>query len=169
MTRSANQILIQKLIILCKSISQIRGFFWSVFSRIWKEYGEIRSISPYSVRMRENADRKKLRIWTLFTQWVLFKMGRWEDVFCVFFWLCQLLFQWKFLWKQVLLLNYLLPQPSVMFQWYQYNGSANQICNIFYLFEFSVFHHPFKCHDKKRVTQDEHCTRNEVFHWGFLQ
>ena len=33
-------------------------FFWSVFSRIWTEYGEIRSISPYAVRMRENTDRK---------------------------------------------------------------------------------------------------------------
>ena len=33
-------------------------FFWSAFSRIWTEYGEIRSISPYSVRMRENADQK---------------------------------------------------------------------------------------------------------------
>ena len=26
-------------------------------------------ISPYSVRMRENTEQKKLRIWTLFTQW----------------------------------------------------------------------------------------------------
>ena len=25
-------------------------------------------ISPYSVRMRENTDQKKIRIWTLFTQ-----------------------------------------------------------------------------------------------------
>ena len=31
--------------------------FWSAFSRIWTEYGEIRSISPYLVRMRENADQ----------------------------------------------------------------------------------------------------------------
>ena len=30
-----------------------------------------RSISPYSVRMRENTDQKKRRIWTLFTQCVL--------------------------------------------------------------------------------------------------
>ena len=30
--------------------------FWSAFSRIRTEYGEIRRISPYSVRMRENAD-----------------------------------------------------------------------------------------------------------------
>ena len=31
--------------------------FWSVFFRIRTEYGEIRSISPYSVRMRENTDQ----------------------------------------------------------------------------------------------------------------
>ena len=34
-----------------------RSFFWSVFSRI-------RSMSLYSVRMRENTGQKKLRIWT---------------------------------------------------------------------------------------------------------
>ena len=31
--------------------------FWSSFSRIWTDYGVIRSISLYSVRMRENADQ----------------------------------------------------------------------------------------------------------------
>ena len=31
--------------------------FWSVFSHIPTEYGEIRSISTFSVRMRENADQ----------------------------------------------------------------------------------------------------------------
>ena len=31
--------------------------FWSAFSRIQTEYGEIRSISPYSVRMREMRTR----------------------------------------------------------------------------------------------------------------
>ena len=31
--------------------------FWSAFSRIRTEYGEIRSISPYSVQMGENADQ----------------------------------------------------------------------------------------------------------------
>ena len=36
-------------------------FFWSVFSHI-------RTISPYSVRKRENTDQKKLHIWTLFMQ-----------------------------------------------------------------------------------------------------
>ena len=31
--------------------------FWSVFSRIWTEYREIQSISPYSVQIWENADQ----------------------------------------------------------------------------------------------------------------
>ena len=31
--------------------------FWSVFSRIRTDYGEIQSISPYSERMRENTDQ----------------------------------------------------------------------------------------------------------------
>ena len=36
--------------------------FWSVFSLIWTEYGEIlRSISPYSVRMKENTDQKNYK------------------------------------------------------------------------------------------------------------
>ena len=30
--------------------------FWSAFSRIRTEYGEILRFFPYSVRMRENAD-----------------------------------------------------------------------------------------------------------------
>ena len=52
---------------------EIRCFFWSVFSRIRTEYGDfgdLHSKSPYSVRIRENTDQKKLRIWTLFTQLV---------------------------------------------------------------------------------------------------
>ena len=31
--------------------------FWSVFTLIWTEYGEILRIFPYSVRMRENVDQ----------------------------------------------------------------------------------------------------------------
>ena len=38
---------------------QIRSFFRSVFSRIWTEYGDLRSISPHSLRIRENTDQKK--------------------------------------------------------------------------------------------------------------
>ena len=52
----------------CMKSDQLRSFFWSVFSRIWTEYGEILRISLYSVRMREHMDQKKLRVWTLFTQ-----------------------------------------------------------------------------------------------------
>ena len=52
----------------CVKSVQIWSFFWSVFSRIWTEYG----ISPYSVRMRQNTDQKKLRIWTHFTQCMVF-------------------------------------------------------------------------------------------------
>ena len=47
-------------------------FFWSVFSCIRKEYGDLLHKSPYSVQIQENTDQKKLRIWTLFTQWGTF-------------------------------------------------------------------------------------------------
>ena len=47
-------------------------FFWSVFSRIRTEHGEIRSISPYSVQMREKYRPEKLRIQTLFYAVILF-------------------------------------------------------------------------------------------------
>ena len=33
-------------------------FFWSVFSQIWSEYGEIQCMSLYLVDMRENTDQK---------------------------------------------------------------------------------------------------------------
>ena len=42
---------------------QIRSFFWSVFSFIWTEYGSLRSES----------DKRKLHIWTLFTQCTIFQ------------------------------------------------------------------------------------------------
>ena len=48
---------------------QICSFFRSVFSRVRTEYGDLLRESPYSVRMWEHTDQKKLRIWTLFTQW----------------------------------------------------------------------------------------------------
>ena len=49
-------------------------FFLVRISRIRTEYGEIRSISPYSVQMRENTDQKKLLIWTLFRQCICTKI-----------------------------------------------------------------------------------------------
>ena len=42
--------------------------FWSVFSRIWTEYGKIQSISPYSVRLQESTDQKTPITDTVFTQ-----------------------------------------------------------------------------------------------------
>ena len=62
----------------CVKSVQIRSFFWSVFSRIWT----VSHISPYSVRMRENTDQKRLRIWTLFMQW---DFVAWFVIFCVSF------------------------------------------------------------------------------------
>ena len=39
-------------------------------------------ISPYSVRMRENTNQKKLHIWTLFSQWhgKLISVSPWEEL-----------------------------------------------------------------------------------------
>ena len=51
----------------CVKSVLIRSNSWSVFSRIRTECGKIRSISLYSVRMREITDQKLLRIWTIFT------------------------------------------------------------------------------------------------------
>ena len=53
----------------CVKSVQIQSFFWSVFSCILSEYGEILRITSYSVRMRQNMDRKKLCVRPLFTQW----------------------------------------------------------------------------------------------------
>ena len=49
-------------------VSKYGGFFWSVISCIWTEYGDLRSKSSYSVCIQENTDQKKLCISTLFTQ-----------------------------------------------------------------------------------------------------
>ena len=46
-------------------MSKYGVFSWSVFSRIRTECEEILRISLYSVRIRENTDQKKLRIWKL--------------------------------------------------------------------------------------------------------
>ena len=39
-------------------VKSVLEFFWSVFSHIGAEYGEILCISPYSVRRQEIADQK---------------------------------------------------------------------------------------------------------------
>ena len=48
--------LFKKIYSLCK-ICLYLELFWSIFPRIWTENTEIRSTSPYSVEMRENADQ----------------------------------------------------------------------------------------------------------------
>ena len=55
----------------CVKSVQIRNFFWSVFSCIWTEYDDLLRKFLYSVQVQKNTDQKKLRIWTLFTQWSL--------------------------------------------------------------------------------------------------
>ena len=60
----------------CMKSFQIRIFFWSVFSCIWTEYGDLPSKSRYSVRIQENTDQKKLRFWTLFPQCNFSKLFR---------------------------------------------------------------------------------------------
>ena len=52
----------------CVKIIQIRSFFWFAFSCVRTEYGDLLCKSLYSVRIQENTQQEKLRIWTLFTQ-----------------------------------------------------------------------------------------------------
>ena len=53
--------------------------FWSVSSCIGTENGDLRSSS---VRIQENTDQKKLRIWTLFTPWWIYRINC--DHYCYF-------------------------------------------------------------------------------------
>ena len=51
-----------------KSLISLWWYFQSMIMNL-DSVNHCLSISPYSVRMRENTDQKKLRIWTLFVQW----------------------------------------------------------------------------------------------------
>ena len=42
----------------CVKSVQIQAYFWSVFFCIRIEYGDLRSKSPYSIRIQENTDQK---------------------------------------------------------------------------------------------------------------
>ena len=42
----------------CVKSIQIRSYFWSLFSCIQNEYGDLLRKSPYSVRIQENTDQK---------------------------------------------------------------------------------------------------------------
>ena len=53
--------LCEKVVVLLLTLCEkcpYSELFWSVFSHIWTEYGEIHHISPFSVRMRENTNQK---------------------------------------------------------------------------------------------------------------
>ena len=52
----------------CVKRVRIRSYSGSHFFRIWTEYGEIRSISLYSVWMRENANQNNSEYGLFFTQ-----------------------------------------------------------------------------------------------------
>ena len=56
----------------CVKSVQKQSFFWSVFSRTRAEYGDL--LTSVNLRIkpeyRENTDQRKLRIWTLFTQFL---------------------------------------------------------------------------------------------------
>ena len=56
------------LVLHCVKNVEIRSFFWSVFSCTRTEYGDLLQKSRYSVRIQENTRKKKIRVWTLFTQ-----------------------------------------------------------------------------------------------------
>ena len=94
----------------CVKSVRIRSFFWSIFSRIRTEFGEIRSISPYSVRMRENTDQKKSRIWTLFTQWMTCRSAfrPWQTSLMSYF--MKMVISWKQLFNRITTrIEYLIP------------------------------------------------------------
>ena len=58
----------KRLLPLCKNCPYSE-LFWSAFSYIRIEYGEIRSIFPYSVRVRENTDQNKSVYYAMGTSW----------------------------------------------------------------------------------------------------
>ena len=59
----------------CVKSVQMESFFWSVFSSIWTEYGDLIRKSPYSLRILENTDQKMfVRVMTLFTKCVSLKL-----------------------------------------------------------------------------------------------
>ena len=58
----------------CVKSVQIRSFFSSVFSHIRTEYGDLLH-GFTSIRILENTDQKKLRIWILFAQCIMGQKG----------------------------------------------------------------------------------------------
>ena len=57
--------------------------FWSVFSHIPTKYGEIRSVSPYTVRMRENRNQNNSEYGQLLRSDFLLKQSHMEKRKCL--------------------------------------------------------------------------------------
>ena len=73
----------------CVKSVQMRSSFWSIFSRIRTEYGEILRISPYSVRMRGNTDQNNFE-YRHFLRSGYFKVFTFENEM----W-------WRFIWNNL--------------------------------------------------------------------
>ena len=91
-------------------------FFWSVFSRIRTGHGEIRSISPYSVRIRETMDQKNSK-YGHFTEWrsefeiqqklmVVYRLAK----IYINFW-DKIVMSWEFLTSPDFITNLYWPKP----------------------------------------------------------
>ena len=74
-------------------------FWWSLFSRIRIEYGEIRSISPYSVQMWEKTDQKNSKYGHLSRSIKYWKINP--------FWLPKLKFFWFYTYLQLNFYNFI--------------------------------------------------------------
>ena len=60
MSRICPRLYVSRTLLLhCMKSFQIQSFFWSVFSCIWTEYGDLLRKSPYSVRTQENTGLEK--------------------------------------------------------------------------------------------------------------
>ena len=57
--------LVGRLSYKCDYFLKLSGYLDLYFKFFFMKY----YLAPYSIQMRENRDQKKLRIWTLFTQW----------------------------------------------------------------------------------------------------
>ena len=69
--------LVSKNLLRFNAITVWKASKVSLFSHNRTEYGYLRSKSQHSVRIRENKDQKKLRIWTLLTQCIVRLMFKW--------------------------------------------------------------------------------------------
>ena len=115
----------------CVKSVQIRSYFWSVFSCIRTEYGNLRSKLVYSVRIQENTNQKKLRIWTLFTQCPYFLIRSLRSDLHKSFFQCLSLSIWFLLFFDF---------------WYFINLLFQKICYFmsYFIFYFMLFHFVIK-------------------------